>query len=148
MTGAKVNGKMVTFSHALASGDTVEIIVQKNKIPSKDWLQMAHSAMARGHIRSALRKQGIEFPKQEKPKQKEPVTTLRFLCDHKRIGLLKDITSLLTKSKIGIVRADFDHSNPHNPYHTIECTLPPRCDLSKLRSRFRRIKGVRELEIK
>jgi GTP pyrophosphokinase len=36
--GAKVNGRMVTLTHALANGDTVEIIPGKQPNPSRDWL--------------------------------------------------------------------------------------------------------------
>jgi GTP diphosphokinase / guanosine-3',5'-bis(diphosphate) 3'-diphosphatase len=148
MTGAKVNGKMVAFSHALASGDSVEIITQKNKTPSIDMLQMAHTAGARGHIRSALKKLGINLSKQERRKPKEKVVTLWFLCDHQRLGLLKEIRSFLTKSQVTILKADYDHGDSRKPYHTIECKIPSKCDLGKLSSKFRRIKGVKNLEIK
>jgi molybdopterin converting factor small subunit len=36
--GAKVNGRMVSLSHALTNGDTVEIIPGKQPNPSRDWL--------------------------------------------------------------------------------------------------------------
>ncbi|MDH5256976.1 MAG: bifunctional (p)ppGpp synthetase/guanosine-3',5'-bis(diphosphate) 3'-pyrophosphohydrolase [Gammaproteobacteria bacterium] len=36
--GAKVNGKMVTLTTPLKSGQTVEIITAKNATPSRDWL--------------------------------------------------------------------------------------------------------------
>ena len=46
--GAKVNGQMVTLTHALKSGDQVEVITQKNSQPSRDWLS-PHS----GYLKSS-----------------------------------------------------------------------------------------------
>ncbi len=56
MFGAKVNGKMVPFSFKLQSGSTVEILTQKNKKPSLDWLDLAKTSLAKNRIRSYLRK--------------------------------------------------------------------------------------------
>ena len=55
-TGAKVNGAMSTLDHVLKSGDVVEIVTQKGKKPSEDWLRFAKTTIARDHIRMALRK--------------------------------------------------------------------------------------------
>lgn len=59
MTGAKANGKMIAFSRPLASGDIVEILTSRNQKPNLEWLNHAKTQLARGHIRSSLRKQGI-----------------------------------------------------------------------------------------
>lgn len=56
MSGAKVNGRIVSFNHQLVSGDIVEIVVQKNKKPSSEWLSNAKTSLAKGHIRSYLNK--------------------------------------------------------------------------------------------
>ncbi len=37
-TGARVNGQLVAITHALKTGDTVEILTHKNAKPSLDWL--------------------------------------------------------------------------------------------------------------
>lgn len=50
--GAKVNNKMVDFSHQLQSGDIVEIIKKKNASPKIDWLEFAKTSLARGKIKS------------------------------------------------------------------------------------------------
>ena len=55
-TGAKVNGKMVALDTPLANGDIVEILTQKNKKPSRQWLEFVKTSIARGHIRAALKR--------------------------------------------------------------------------------------------
>src|SRR3989344_2705698 len=67
MSGAKVNNKMVPFSHKLKSGDSVEILTQKNKKPNSDWLDYARTSIARSHIRAFLRKEGISEPLKRSP---------------------------------------------------------------------------------
>ena len=53
--GAKVNGALVPLDHKLKSGDIVQILTQKGKKPSEDWLRFAKTTIARDHIRMALR---------------------------------------------------------------------------------------------
>ena len=48
--GAKVNGKLVPLTYSLKSGDTVEIITDKNRHPSRDWLKIVITAKARNRI--------------------------------------------------------------------------------------------------
>ncbi len=52
--GAKVNGVMVPLSHKLVTGDVVEILRQKGKQPSEDWLGFIATTSARDHIRNAI----------------------------------------------------------------------------------------------
>ena len=54
MMGAKVNGKMVPLSHMLSTGDTVQILTQKNKRPSPDWMNFVRTPNARSKVRAAL----------------------------------------------------------------------------------------------
>ena len=53
--GAKVNGKIVSLRYKLKSGDTVEIIKQKQQRPNKDWLQFVKTSRAKAKIRQFLR---------------------------------------------------------------------------------------------
>jgi len=51
--GARVNGRLVSLSYALSSGDSVEIITAKgNASPSRDWLQVVKTPRARNKIRT------------------------------------------------------------------------------------------------
>ena len=49
--GAKVNGKIIPLSNRLRNGDVVEVLIDKNRKPSRDWLKFVKTGMARSHIR-------------------------------------------------------------------------------------------------
>ncbi len=80
MTGAKVNGRIVTFDSTLKSGDIVEVITSKSAHgPSRDWLKLAKSNEARNKIRQWFKKE----------KREENIATGRsmFEAELKRQGL-------------------------------------------------------------
>lgn len=54
MQGAKVNGKMVAFDTPLRNGDVVEVITRESVRPTRKWLDMAKTTLAKKHIRAAL----------------------------------------------------------------------------------------------
>lgn len=54
--GSKINGKMASLDYALLNGEVVEILTQKNKKPSPDWLRFVKTSFARKHIASVLKK--------------------------------------------------------------------------------------------
>lgn len=56
-SGAKVNGKLVQLSSQLSNGDVVEILTEKNKTPSRDWLEFVKTSAARSKIREWLKKE-------------------------------------------------------------------------------------------
>lgn len=147
MAGAKINGKMASFSHQLTSGDSVEIITNKNRKPSSDWLALARSPLARGHIRSALRKFGIELPTKAREKLRTRDIIL-LITRVNRVGLLKDITTLLSKEKINIIKTESDAESIEKPYITIQFRISKRYDLEKLLARMRRIRGIKQIELK
>lgn len=57
MSGAKVNGKMVSLDTALRNGDIVEVITKPAGKPTRKWYDMAKTTMARKMIRAALAEQ-------------------------------------------------------------------------------------------
>lgn len=54
ISGAKVNGKMVSLDTVLHNGDIVEIQTKKSAHPTKKWLDFAKTTLARRHIRNAV----------------------------------------------------------------------------------------------
>jgi GTP pyrophosphokinase len=54
MSGARVNGKMVSMDTPLHNGDMVEIITKSSAKPSRKWHDIAKTNMAKRHIRAAL----------------------------------------------------------------------------------------------
>lgn len=49
---AKISEKIVPLNHILENGDVVEITVNKNKTPSKDWLRFVRTSLAKSQIKN------------------------------------------------------------------------------------------------
>jgi len=62
--GARVNGHMVTLTHALKTGDRVEVLTVKEGGPSRDWLSphlgYLHTSKARSKVSSWFRQQNYD----------------------------------------------------------------------------------------
>ena len=54
MSGAKVNSKLVSLDTALKNGDIVEIETKKNAKPTRKWLEIAKTTLAKRRIKAAL----------------------------------------------------------------------------------------------
>jgi GTP pyrophosphokinase len=59
--GAKVNHKLVPLSHALVSGDQVEILTSFKQLPKEDWLNYVVTARAKAKIKDALKEEKRRF---------------------------------------------------------------------------------------
>ncbi len=51
---AKIGGKIVPLSHVIENGDVVEIVINKKRKPSQDWLKFAKTNLAQSHIKKAV----------------------------------------------------------------------------------------------
>jgi RelA/SpoT family (p)ppGpp synthetase len=58
---AKINGKIVHLSQSLKNSDIVEIIVNKRRGPSSDWLKFVKSSLAASSIKKELAKTASPF---------------------------------------------------------------------------------------
>jgi GTP pyrophosphokinase len=63
-SGAKVNGRMVPLRYQFQSGDTCEILTNKNQRPNKEWLDFVKTSRARTKIRARVRSAERERSKQ------------------------------------------------------------------------------------
>ncbi len=54
-TGARINGKVVTFRQELQSGDQVEILTSSTQKPKQEWLNIVKTSRAKAKIRLALK---------------------------------------------------------------------------------------------
>ena len=61
---AKISGKIVQLNHILENGDVVEVTVNKNKTPSKDWMRFVKTSLAKSHIKKLTEqdKSTFKFP--------------------------------------------------------------------------------------
>ncbi len=98
--GAKVNGKMVPLSHELQSGDLVEIITKKNQRPSRDWLAIATTSDAKKKIRTFLGKDSGSSAQSKEVKAQKEYKMALIAGD--RVGLLKDVTKIISENNINI----------------------------------------------
>jgi GTP pyrophosphokinase len=98
--GAKVNGKLVPLDYKLNLGDTVEILTQKGKKPSEDWLQFVKTESAKKYIKKALRAKNQNLIKKEK--EDLPKFWEIKIVNIDRPGYLKDITEIFAFHKINI----------------------------------------------
>ncbi len=146
-SGAKVNDKMVSLDYTLKNGEICNIIVNKNKNPSRSWLKMVKTNYAKNRIRNYLKKElNIEVPitsKTEKQKNKKFEIKIETID---RIGILKDILSVFQKAKINISKVNTDVRNSKRPITIIEFLSPSNIDVENLISKIKKIKGVKKTE--
>ncbi len=100
--GAKVNGRLVPLSTKLKSGDTDEIITDKNRYPSRDWLKLVKTSKARSKIQNYLRteerEKAIALGRDmlEKEGRKMGINVIRAVKD----GTLSDLISEFSASSV------------------------------------------------
>ncbi len=63
VSGAKVNGKLVSIDTELQNGDIVEIITSPNAKPNRKWLDSVKTAMAKKHIKAYISKEQSKMTK-------------------------------------------------------------------------------------
>lgn len=143
-TGAKVNGKMVPLNYHLKSGDVVQVLTQKSKKPTQDWLGFLRSPGARKKVTSFLKK-AREEKIFEKPGGE--ITELRLVV-HERIGLLRDVSNIFARLKISMKTVSMDTKHRSFPLLTIQALFKNRQELEKIMVRLKEVKGVEEVGYK
>lgn len=136
--GAKVNNHFVPLDHELQSGDLVEILTQKGKKPSEDWLSFVKTATAYNHIREALRKHARQI-------RGGPTKTELKIVVEDRVGLLKDIAGVIARSHFNIRNLKVISPGSKFPTDKIEIATTDRPKVEKLILKLKTIKGVKEV---
>src|SRR3989344_3276709 len=138
---AKVNDQFVSLDYELHSGDLVEMLTQKNKKPSEDWLSFVKTTVARDHIKVALRE------KDDRLRAKRIPTKVEFkVAVQNRLGLLRDISAIIAKSHfhIGSINTT-KQSTAKFPIMRIECELHEKDKIERLILKLKELKEVREI---
>jgi GTP pyrophosphokinase len=137
--GARVNNKIVALDYQLQSGDMVEIMLQKSKKPSGSWLEFVKSSYARKKIKSALNKSLLS----RKIIRKEAEFSI-VAAEH-RIGLLKDVSAVISRSHINIVKAAMSEAKNGISAMKIRCDLSEKKKIENLLLKLKKVEGIKEI---
>jgi GTP pyrophosphokinase len=94
--GAKINGRLVPLHTELKNGDSIEIITDKNRVPSRDWLKFVKTAKARTrikqYIRTIERERSISLAKEllEKEGRRHGINVQKAIKDGYFVKLAED----------------------------------------------------------
>ncbi len=143
--GAKVNGKIAPLDAKLESGDLVEILTQKNKKPSPDWLNFVKTNIAKDRIKSAAR---FKTGNLNRNRSKIPATAIVKAVVRDRIGILKDVTNVISLKRINILSAKSEGGK--DPYHHLNFSIEfkNKHKLEELMLAIKKTKGVEEVSYK
>ena len=86
--GTKVNGKLVPLSHALQSGDQVEVITSNNAKPTANWLDYASTSRAQSKIKSSLKEERKNIANDGKEILRRKLKSLKINLDDKTVNQL------------------------------------------------------------
>jgi len=140
-SGAKVNGRIAQLNTALHSGDVVEILTQKGKRPSEDWLEFVKTTSAKNHIRTALRHAPTPLVR------REPGRVEFRLVAEDGMGVLKDVSTVFSRMKINIGALNTKVSES---FHGIKVSTPslPKDKIEKLLVKLKAVKAIKEVSYK
>ena len=138
--GVKINGKITPLDYQLQSGDMVEILMQKSKKPSESWLRFAKTDQAKRKIKSGL-KTSSSFT------QKKSTRTEFRIVISDRMGILKDITAVVSRSRVNIVNANLIKTGGF-PNIKLVCDMSDKRKIESLVFKIKKVEGVREINYK
>ena len=103
--------------------------------------------MAKERIRSAIKLKISAFGGKNKKVKPLPATNLRVVV-RDRIGILKDVTNIISSHKINILSAKSEGAK--DPYHYLNFSIEPKNKqkLEELLFAIKKTKGVEEVSYK
>lgn len=138
--GAKVNDQLVPLGYELHSGDFVEILTQKNKKPSEDWLTFVKTSNARDRIRFAMRKKEGALRRMAPSKAELKITA------KDRLGLIKDIAIVIARSHINL-ESMTTNTVPGGTFQVLKavCDTADKQKIERLMLKLKSIKEIKEI---
>ena len=137
--GVRINGKIAPLDYQLQSGDLIEILTQKSKKPSQSWLKFAKTPMAKKRIKAALKNTPSFMQK------KPDVVEFKIIAEDK-IGLIKDVSSIISRSHINI-------QNLNTTDIGRQSIIKIHCEINKEKAeklvlKLKKIKEIKEISYK
>ena len=138
--GAKINGKIASLDTEIQSGDIVEILTQRNKKPSEDWLKFVKTSVARKYIKSTVRKRLGAFVK-----SKDKILEFKII-NYDKAGYLKEIVDIFEKMKINIIslNAQVDKRKTLAVIN-LKCNLVPKHKIERILTKIKTIPETKEV---
>ncbi len=160
--GARVNGRIAPLSRELKSGDTVEIITDPRKRPSRDWLPFVKTSRARGRIRQWIRKEEHEsalklgkdlFEREVRKARREKPTNAQRNEAAESLGYTEfdQVLSALGRGDVRptvVIRALYPDEDPHEVVNRSPGALERIADRIRRSNRGVRIQGMDSLMIR
>lgn len=140
--GAKINGKIAPLESIIHSGDVIEILTQKNKKPSEDWLRFVKTTIAKKYIKGALRRKvgGMKKP--------EELLEFRIVAND-RPGFLKEVIAIFADMTVNVLSLTANTEKRRALGFThIKCPPLPKQKIERLLTRIKAIQGAREVSCK
>src|SRR3989344_3981532 len=136
---ARVNGVMVPLDYKLKSSDIVEVITQKGKKTSHDWLNFVITTNARNHIRDTLKGTRHSLRIERKTHVELRITATN------RVDLLSDITGIISRSHVNTLRAQ---SEPRLGIQLVKivCETDDKTKILKLIVKIKALKEVKKVD--
>ncbi|HPC31211.1 MAG TPA: RelA/SpoT family protein [Candidatus Paceibacterota bacterium] len=139
--GAKVNDKIVPLDYKLQSGEVVEIITQKNKLPSPSWLEFVKMTDTKKKVQQTLKKTKI-LPLQSK---KNFICRLEILAENK-VGLLDLVSNLIAKQNINIIELN-GKTIKNKAFLTFKLKIKYFSHLETLLKHLKQLKEIKEIKV-